>query len=513
MTESHHPTRRVFLGRAAGAAGAVTGGALLTGAAGCSVDASRAAGDQGKTAPRRIVTAENSLPGDRHWAIKNLGAPDAIMGFAGQAGVLPGEPIQLYVSTTAREFVVRAFRIGWYNGDTARKVYETGAVRGHRQRPSTRTPVTNTVQCDWGLSVTIPTDGWPPGSYLLRLDAQTGAQRYVPVTVRSPSTAGKVVIKNGVATWQAYNTWGDYDLYLGPAGYADRALVVSLDRPYDKSGAYLFEVYERKLITLAERMGLPLAYLTSTDIATDPHVLDGASALISPGHDEYWTPPERAHVTAARDAGVNLMFTGANACFRRIRLEPTKLGPYRLVVCYKTSYLQDPMYGKDNWLVTNDFPAPPDPDPEQSMIGIQYTGYPVVGDYVVTVPDSWVYKGTGARDGTRYRALVGIEFDSLDPAYPMVRPIELLSHSPVLLNGVSMFSNSSYYTHPGGAGVFAVGTMRWVESFGPPLYHWGITPACGAFTRKVTENVLLAFADGPAAAKHPARDNLAALHV
>ena len=66
--------------------------------------------------------------------------------------------------------------------------------------------------------MTVPTDGWPAGSYLLRLDAHSGAQRYVPLTIRSSDTAGKVVLKNCVATWQAYNTWGGYDLYKGPDG-------------------------------------------------------------------------------------------------------------------------------------------------------------------------------------------------------------------------------------------------------------------------------------------------------
>jgi hypothetical protein len=73
---------------------------------------------------------------------------------------------------------------------------------------------------------------------LLRLDADTGAQRYVPATVRSAATAGKLVIKNCVATWQAYNTWGGYDLYTGPgAGYPSRSVAVSLDRPYDLNGS------------------------------------------------------------------------------------------------------------------------------------------------------------------------------------------------------------------------------------------------------------------------------------
>ena len=54
--------------------------------------------------------------------------------------------------------------------------------------------------------------------------------------------------------------------------------------------------------------------------------------------------------------------------------------------------------------------------------------------------------------------------------------------------------------------------MRWVESFAPPLYDWGITRECGRFTRRVTANVLRAFAEGPAAAKYPAHDNLAGMH-
>jgi hypothetical protein len=499
-------SRRSFLGRAAAAAavpGAVVAAAKLAGSP---------APDAARTAARRRNVPENSLPGDSHWWLSHRGAPDAIMGYTGQASVLSGQRVQLYVSTTSREFTVKAFRMGWYGGDLARLVWQSGPVRGHRQRPASVDERTSTVHTDWGPSLTVPTAGWPAGSYLLRLDAHSGAQRYVPLTVRSAATRGKVVLKNAVATWQAYNTWGGYDLYTGPGGYGDRSLAVSLDRPYDQEGAFLFMVYERKLINLAERMGLPLAYLTSMDIAADAHALDGASALISPGHDEYWSPPERAHVTAARDAGVNLAFLGANAMFRRTRLEPTKLGAGRLVVCYKTSYQQDPMYGRDDALVTNDWREPPAADPESSVIGTLYESYPTVADYVVTSPDAWMFAGTGAHRGTRFAALVGIEYDRVNPRYPVPRPIEVVSHSPLTCNGVNSYADSAYYTHRSGAGVFNAGTMRWVESFGPPLYGWGITRACGRFTRRVTANLLRAFADGPAASRHPARDNLQATH-
>jgi hypothetical protein len=505
-------TRRSFLAGAAGAA-AVGGAAAVAASKLRGSGHAPQAGQAAKSSvPHHRQIPENDLPGDPHWWVTNVGAPDAIMGYAGQASVLPGQPVTLYVSTTAREFRVSAFRIGWYRGDLARKVWESGPVRGHQQRASAMVASTNTVYTDWGPSLTVPTDDWPAGSYLLRMDADNGAQRYVPVTVRSATTAGKVVIKNGTATWQAYNTWGGYDLYIGPGNsYDDRSYAVSLDRPFDQEGAYLFLVYERKAINLAERMGLPLAYLSSMDIATDPHALDGASALISLGHDEYWSPPERANVTAARDRGVNLAFLGANAMFRRTRLAATTLGANRLVICYKTSYTLDPMYGVDNAAVTSDWPDPPNPDPQQSVTGTLYEGFPTVADYVVTEPDAWMFKGTGVSKGTSFAAVVGIEYDRVNPGSPVPRPIQIVSHSPLTCNGVNSYADTAYYTHSSGAGVFNVGTMRWVESFGPPTYHWGITKACGRFTRRTTANVLRAFADGPAAAKYPAHDNLAAM--
>jgi len=490
--------RRAFLGLGA------TGMATVA----CDSVAARsgAAPAPARRARRRAALAENELPGDPGWVIRQEGAPDAVMGYAGKASVLPGETFPLFVSTTARSFRVSAFRIGWYRGDGARKVWASGNLPGRQQNGPVLTEATNTVSTSWDAAAGISTDDWPEGAYLLRLDAETGAQRYVPITVRAASTAGKVVIRNAVATWQAYNTWGGYDLYTGPGtSYATRSLAVSLDRPYDLNGAAMFLTYERNLVKLAERMGLPLAYVTSMDIEADPHLLDGASALISPGHDEYWSPPERAHVTAARDAGVNLAFLGANAMFRRTRIED------RLVVCYKTSYTEDPMYGVDNALVTSDWRDEPDPDPESSVIGTIYEGYPAVAPFVVVAPDSWVFAGTGAVKGTSFANLVGVEYDRVNPGYPVERPIQVLSHSPLTCQGAASYGDSAYYTHVGGAGVFNAGTMRWVEAIYGDQPH-GIGAAATAFVRRATANVLRAFAGGPAAGRYRARDNLAAMH-
>ena len=503
--------RRAFLGAAAaGVAAAV---------AACSSGGKPAAGPGGTSTPRATGTprrsppvAENALPGDPRWAIRHLGAEHEIEGYAGTISVRQGESFPLFVSSTSSGYRVTAFRLGWYRGDGARRVWQSGSLRGHKQNGAVLAAGTNTIRTDWDPALDVPTDDWPPGSYLLRLDADSGAQRYVPVTVRSPSTAGKVVLKNGVETWQAYNTWGGYDLYKGPDGaYASRSLVVSLDRPYSGNGADMFLTYERNAVKLAELMGIPLAYVTSMDIAADPHLLDGASALISLGHDEYWSPAERANVTAARDAGVNLAFLGANALFRRTRLQASALGSDREVVCYKTDYRADPMYGKDASLVTTDWRAAPSPEPESSLIGTLYESYPAQAAYRVVSPASWVFKGTGVPDGATFANLVGVEYDRVNPGYPVQRPIEVLSHSPLVCQGISSYGDSAYYTHPGGAGVFNAGTMRWVEAIFGDQPH-GIDGTATSFVRQVTANVLRAFADGPAAAKHPAHDNLDAMH-
>jgi hypothetical protein len=507
--------RRAFLGlAAAGIAGAGVAASKLFRSGGSGAGKPLASASRGPAKPHHTAPVpENALPGDPHWQITNPGAPQDIEGYSGQVSVLTGESFPLFVSTTSPGFRVTAYRIGWYGGAGARQVWRSGHVPGHVQPAPSLVSPTRTIQTTWEPSLTVPTDDWPAGSYLLRLDADSGAQRFAPVTVRSASTAGQVVLKNGVATWQAYNLWGGYDLYNGPGGiddYDNRSLAVSLDKPFNENGAPLFLVYELNAIQLAERMNLPLAYVTSMDIAADPQLLNGASALISLGHDEYWTPAERANVTAARDAGVNLAFLGANAMFRRTRLASTALGENRLVICYRTSYTEDPMYGRDNSLVTTDWREPPYPDPESSLTGTLYESNPTTADYVVVTPSSWIFAGTGVAKGTSFPGLVGTEYDRVNPGAPVQRPIQVLSHSPLTCRGINSYSDSAYYTHASGAGVFNSGTMRWVQAI-TGGHQYGITPAANQFVKQATSNILRAFADGPAAARYPALDNLDAM--
>ncbi len=499
--------RRHFLGAAA----ALGAGAA---AAGCGADGKGAHRERSRPGPApTAVGQENALPGDRDWTLRHRGPDRAIEGYADRVSVLPGETFRLHVSSTDRGFRAEAFRMGWYGGAQARRVWASERIpaAAHPVPPASGT--TRTVAANWPPAAEVSTRGWPEGAYLIRLTADSGAQRYAPLTVRSARTAGRLVLVNAVATWQAYNTWGGRSLYQGPGGksdYAGRSLAVSCDRPYDGDGAPLFTTYEQPAIALAERLGLPLAYTTGMDLDGDPALLRGAHGVVSLGHDEYWTPAMRRQVTAARDAGTNVAFLGANACFRRIRLEPSGGADRRLVVCYKTDWARDPMSGRDDAAVTTDWREPPAADPENSLTGTLYESNPTDADYEVAEPDHWLFEGTGVRRGTRFPHLVGAEYDRVHgPGTP--RPVEIVAHSRLVCRGVRSYQDSAYYTAPSGAGVFNTGTMRWVESLSDDPGH-GIGPATTRFTSRVTANLLRAFAAGPAGRAHPARDNLPAYH-
>ena len=456
-------------------------------------------------------TRSPAASGDPGWRITHPSHLYQLEGFADHTDVLPGRSFRLFVSTTARSFTVRAFRMGWYGGDLARLVWTSPAVPGRYQPPAKIVQPGSMAVAPWRPSLTVPTKDWPPGSYLLRLDASTGVQSYVPIVIRSPSAAGRVVLVSAVTSYQAYNGWGGYSLYGGPGGsFAARSRQATFDRPISYNhGAGAYFQLELPLVALAERLGLPLAYLTSVDLDLYPGILAGARAVISEAHDEYWSPAMRAAVTRARDQGVNVAFFGANAIFRKIRFGSSALGPDRIEVNYKIP-AEDPLYGKDNALVTGNWPAPPAADPESSLVGQSYvcsvtSNFPMV----VTDPGGWVWAGSGVHRGESLPGLVGPEFDQVNPAEPTPRPIEVLARSPVSCGAAPTYSDVTYYVAASGAGVFGSGTEDWICALPTatdcPASGAG-QPAGRRAIEAATANVLRAFAAGPAGRAHPARE-------
>ncbi|ABK52677.1 conserved hypothetical protein [Acidothermus cellulolyticus 11B] len=472
------------------------------------------AAQPGSSAQARLIAYAESLPGDSHWGdgvTFSLRSP--VAGFADRASVLPGQVVHLYINATYPPVRVSAFRMGWYHGAEGHCVATYPAVSDVHQPPDEFIPVTRTVSdANWHPSLTVDTTGWIPGDYLFLLQDAAGHGRWIPLTVRSPSVAGDIVLVNADTTWQAYNAYGGYSLYHGPDGsYQSRSYAVSFDRPIDYGGGSGdFYGNELPVVALAEKLGLPVAYVTDTDLDADPHLLDGARALISLGHDEYWSTAMRDQVQQERDLhGMNVAFLGANAIYRHIRMAATPLGPERLEIDYKDGAL-DPMNRINPAEATYQWRDGPDPRPESVLTGAFYQCNPVHAAMRVFDAASWLFTGTPVQQGMELPGLAGQEFDMVDLAVPTPRPMDVLFHSPVTCRGHHLFQDTVYYTTPSGAGGFDSGTSAWICGLTPACSR-GNSPAARAVITTVTTNLLQAFAAGPAGRTHPARDDVAAL--
>ena len=445
------------------------------------------------------------------WRIRTSARAD-IEGYASATSVAPGDALTVYVSTTAPSFAIRVFRMGWYGGRDGILVRSLVRLPGVHQPPAVVSPRRNTAVADWRPSAALDTRGLAPGDYLLRLDASDGGRSFIPLAVRGASARGTVVLVSPVTTWQAYNRWGCCDLYAGAEGTpASRARAVSFDRPYlADRGASEFLTRTLPVVAEAERLRLPLDYVTDVDLDENPHLLDGARAVISMGHDEYWSPAMRSAVVRARDAGANIAFLGANAVYRRIRFEASALGRDRVIVDYKSA-AEDPLLTVDPAAVTSDWQDPPDPQPPSTLTGEAYGCFTHARlPAVVVDPHSPFFAGTEVTAGTSLPGLVGEETDRVMPGTVQPGPVEILMHSPFPCpQGWSSYADTTYYTVPSGAGVFDSGTQSWVCALAASCAD----RRTAAVVRRITDNLLLLFARGPAAAAAPVHPNAASVYA
>ena len=538
----HLPRRRFLAGAAVTGAVAVVAGVVGDLAGGSSANRVAARPRRVRQTPRppqvvdtrmadgvvlpvsSAILAENAKPGAAWW-VTTPQRPGDIWGYASTTSAVHGDDVTLFVSTTAPHFHVEAYRMGYYQGIGGRLVWQSDEVAGAVQAPPTVVAPTNTVECHWAPSLTIRVDPtWPPGAYLLKLVGPTGQQQFVPLCVRDDQSTAAVVLLHCVTTWQAYNRWGGYSLYYGNTGgkltfthapgggnYQDRARIVSFDRPYDwdwASGAADFVGNELPVVFHAEKLGLDVTNWTDIDLHARGDLLTRHRALVSLGHDEYWSYEMRAAARAALDAGVNLAFLGANACYRQIRLDATAIGPHRHQVCYKSA-AEDPFTGHDNARVTVNWPQPPVNRPESSLIGDMYQDIGAVADLVVTDASAWLFAGTGLTSGQHLAKVVVGEFDRYVPGGAGPANCDVLAHSLVANRGGN-YSDITWYTVPGGGGVFASGNASWVgnlvqPSLIPPNVLPPANPANAEALVRMTENLYGVIALGPASATQPSQ--------
>ena len=454
------------------------------------------------------IQVENAKPGDSYWtaAIQDgLTANPPIEGYASVTSVRPGGTIGFDVRASGTaSYRVEIDRLGWYGGSGGRRITclegstvdptcshsEAGVRQPLAPRPD---PVTGKLDAGWSVTDTlvVPAD-WVSGYYLavfrLTSGPSAGQTGFTPFIVQAPvGDRATILVQVPSNTWQAYNTWGGEDLYTVP-----RAVKVSFNRPYAHRVVFSWEY---PLIRFLERGGWDVSYATDADVDNDPGILLDHALDMSAGHDEYWSKGMRDGWEAARDAGVDLAFMGANAGFWQVRYEDGG----RTMVGYK--YSPDPY--PDPAQKTTEFRWLHPPRPECALEGVQYAGtilYHEYPDYTVTAAaahDPW-FAGSGLSGGSVLPGLVGYETDALAPSCHVPTPTPLLSYSasPAAPWQPPVRAQATRYTACSGAEVFAAGSLQFawgLDSWRDPSYSSSglppVPPASPSLQR-ITTNVL-----------------------
>jgi hypothetical protein len=513
-----------------------------------------------RTACTNPVACENALPGDApsDWQVNGVG-DSSVQGFATAMSVDVGQAESFKITNTGGPYTVDILRLGYYGGDGARKVAAGLTATSVSQPACSSDASTGLVDCgNWSVSAswTVPTNA-VSGVYIAHLvpascagAANCGSQ--IPFVVRDDASHSDIMLSTSDSTWEAYNDYGGNSLYnctnrvcpapaIAPAGYVG-AYAVSYNRPFDggfvtDGGASYLWYAEYQMIRFMEENGYDVSYTSSSDVDRDGAALLNHKIFISSAHDEYWSAGQRANVTAARNAGVNLAFFSGNEVFWKTRWTNN----YRTLITYKeTHFLDAPNYPQTQRADPADPPtwtgAWADPrgaqlpgedggQPQNSLTGQLFIVN--AGTGTIQVPYQYsklrMWRGTAiaglASGGSAGLGLntLGYEWDindntgdgtPLSATAAANRPPGEIELSQTTLPGVQVFTDFgtnvasgvpethhlTLYRAPSGALVFGAGTVQWSWAL-DTTNAWGHAGPSGLPDRDAQQATVNLFAD------------------
>lgn len=361
----------------------------LSGALSCAL--SCAASFAKAASAKNAIERENEKPVDRRkdswlpetdpvtFEAKHIGINGKIDGYPSEWSYKQGDALALKVSTRAKAFRTRVYRLGWYpvspTGPVgSRLVAEVPSTRGQRWPMPPENTQTGLAEPNWPDCVSIPIGAdWTPGQYVVRfttidpasgkdlLDGPDGGEAFTHFAVRDDGIAPRapILYVDSLLTEAAYDPWpklvdergvqlyGKSTYSYNSAGAdvqasgAKQAVEVSLGRPRGENwGLSIFRDWTVPTVQFLEKHGLDVAYATSVDLH-DGRVLAGRKVWMDSGHDEYWTSEMWDHLEEARNLGLSLAFFSGNDLSWQVRLEKGASGRNDRMVAYKIAAYPD----------------------------------------------------------------------------------------------------------------------------------------------------------------------------
>jgi len=475
-----------------------------------------------KDRPRRhLIREENAKPGTTDWLVMNARVDPTtwyrspwIEGYCSRTSVRAGETVEFKVSTNPpATFVLDLYRLGYYDGKGGRHVAWLGPFRGSVQRDP---PIgeERLRECAWETTaaVVIPAD-WPSGVYLGKLTREKEKlQSYVVFIVRD-DRACDYLFQCSDTTWSAYNRWpSEWSLYNDATRLWSWVpnVRVSFDRPYGKYcqvvdtplslGSGEFLLWEFPIAYWMEAEGYDVSYISNVDTHADPEGLLRARALLSVGHDEYWTLDMYASVKAAIAEGLNVAFLSGNSCYGVIPLLPSTAGaPHRVITRLgRFGPIEDRMILDYPEYRLYKIRGPRDADLVGAGCGFAHIN--VGADWICVNEKHWILEGTGMRNGEGIPGLVGWETQG---DLGDIGGLEIVARGRVVNNHkVEGTYAATVYPGPKGNFVFNAATIWWGDGLSaPPGYKspaaWGARPrGPDPRVQRITKNVLDRFRGG-----------------
>lgn len=346
-----------------------------------------------------------------------------IAGYPASASIDAGDTLVLHISTTSCRFRVLFYR--WT--DKLVPVHASGWLPGKCAAPRGAAD-----DWDWPAYPFRLRANLPSGVYLAFLDdgrstilslaADSAAIMFV---LRGPRDS-KILYKLPLATYHAYNFTGGGCFYKNPPrSLSPPGGKVSFRRPgggiggavwcspdyYDPgSPRQTFAHWDAPFIAWLTRNGFTPEFCTGLDLGERPGMLERCRLLLSAGHDEYWSEPERNAVESYIENGGNVAIFGGNTCWWRIR----PIDNVAAMVCHQGG----PHGALDHW-----WPDSGAGRPEDTLCGASYRhgggwwdGPRETDGFIVQQSGHWVFDGTGLADGEAFGAgtsppLIGYECD------------------------------------------------------------------------------------------------------
>ena len=343
-------------------------------------------------------------------------------GYVDNTSVVQGDTLNFRISTSVSPFTISIYKFD----ATVTWITDINPITGGVQNVPSGAYVNG---CGWNVtySWTVP-NTMTPGVYRAEFPIKdssgqdaTGGIIFI-VKPKNPGTYTSILFICAENTWQAYNNFGGKSLYDFNSSGGKRAPKVSFQRPYeDPFGSGDFYNMEVNFILWLGKENINPEYATNLDLDRNSNLLGNYKVVCVIGHNEYWTYDERKQVENYINNGGKVAIFSGNTCWWQARLENND----NTLVCYKDS-TTDPLTGIEDSLVTVNWFDSPVNNPENKFTGVsfryggfvnyngQLTPADGYGDYAVYNTQSWVFKGTGLKDGDEFggtAAIVGYETD------------------------------------------------------------------------------------------------------